>query len=78
MGTHIQIRNVDTEIHRSLKVRAAQKGVSLSDYLKQLIERDLRKANWSTFRDRLEEDGRPPIDLGNKAADYIREQRESR
>ena len=29
----IQIRNVPDNTHRTLKIRAAQKGVSLSDYL---------------------------------------------
>ncbi len=30
---HIQIRNVPDDVHRTLKERAAQEGVSLSDYL---------------------------------------------
>lgn len=33
MPSMIQIRNVPDELHRSLKVRAAQVGVTLSDYL---------------------------------------------
>lgn len=33
MSTMIQIRNVPTELHRQLKARAAQVGLSLSDYL---------------------------------------------
>lgn len=35
----IQIRNVPDEVHRTLKMRAAAKGVSLSDYLLREIER---------------------------------------
>jgi len=31
--TMIQIRNVPPELHRKLKVRAAEAGMSLSDYL---------------------------------------------
>jgi plasmid stability protein len=33
MPSMIQIRNVPDELHRSLKVRAAQTGMTLSDYL---------------------------------------------
>ncbi len=35
---NVQIRNVPPELHRKLKIRAAEKGMSLSDYL--LIEVD--------------------------------------
>ena len=34
----IQIRNVRDDIHRTLKVRAAQHGKTLSDYLLEEIE----------------------------------------
>lgn len=30
---HIQIRNVPPELHRKLKIRAAEAGMTLSDYL---------------------------------------------
>ena len=33
MSSMIQIRNVPKELHRDLKVRAAQVGMTLSDYL---------------------------------------------
>ena len=33
MATTLQIRNVPEEIHRKLKLRAVQAGLSLSDYL---------------------------------------------
>lgn len=33
MPSMIQIRNVPEELHRDLKVRAAQTGMTLSDYL---------------------------------------------
>ncbi len=36
----IQVRNVPAEVHRTLKVRAAQEGISLSDY----ILREIKKA----------------------------------
>ncbi|MGI8411068.1 MAG: FitA-like ribbon-helix-helix domain-containing protein [Solirubrobacteraceae bacterium] len=39
MGTLIQIRDVRDEVHRTLKARAAGKGVSLSEYLRVELER---------------------------------------
>jgi len=36
---HIQIRNVPPDLHRKLKVRAAQAGMTLSDYLLAEIRR---------------------------------------
>lgn len=35
----VQIRNVPDDVHRTLKARAAQDGVSLSDYLLREVER---------------------------------------
>ena len=40
MGKMVQIRNMPDDVHRTLKVRAAQRGISLSDYLLRLAERD--------------------------------------
>lgn len=43
MSKMIQIRHVPDEVHRTLKARAAQEGMTLSDYLlrevRQLTER---------------------------------------
>jgi hypothetical protein len=38
MSKMIQIRNVPDEVHRTLKVRAAAEGISLSDYIKRDLE----------------------------------------
>lgn len=38
---HIQIRNVPPELHRTLKIRAAESGMSLSDYLLETVIRPL-------------------------------------
>lgn len=38
MSKMIQIRNVPDEVHRTLKVRAAEEGISLSDYIKRDLE----------------------------------------
>lgn len=38
MSKMIQIRSVPDEVHRTLKVRAAEEGISLSDYIKRDLE----------------------------------------
>ena len=43
MPKMIQIRNVPDELHRTLKVRAASLGMTLSDYLLSEIEQVARK-----------------------------------
>lgn len=38
MSKMIQIRNVPDDVHRTLKIRAAGEGISLSDYIKRDLE----------------------------------------
>lgn len=38
MSKMIQIRNVPDEVHRTIKMRAAAEGLSLSDYVKRDLE----------------------------------------
>jgi hypothetical protein len=44
MSKMIQIRNVPDELHRTLKKRAALAGMSMSDYIKQELDRKSRQA----------------------------------
>ncbi len=39
MGRLVQVRDVPETVHRTLKARAAQSGISLSEYLQRLRER---------------------------------------
>jgi antitoxin FitA len=39
MPKMIQVRNVPDDVHRTLKMRAAAAGMSLSDYVKKDLER---------------------------------------
>lgn len=41
MSTNIQIRSVDDELAAAAKAEATRRRMSLSDYLKELIEQDL-------------------------------------
>jgi antitoxin FitA len=44
MSKMIQIRDVPEEVHRTLKVRAAAEGLSLSDYIKRDLEELAKQA----------------------------------
>lgn len=43
MSRMIQVRNVPDDVHRTLKVRAATAGLSLSDYVKRDLEDAARR-----------------------------------
>ncbi len=65
----VQIRNVPDELHRELKVRAAQAGMTLSDYLLQEI-RNL--AVRPTMREWVEQARRlEPVGVGISLAEAI-------
>lgn len=53
MATMVQIRNVPTEMHRVLKVRAALEGMSLSDYLLRELRTSLERPTVNELRVRL-------------------------
>jgi plasmid stability protein len=49
----IQIRNVPDDLHRRLKVRAAEQGLSLSDYLLRMAEREASYPTIEELTDRI-------------------------
>jgi plasmid stability protein len=76
MSKMIQVRDVPDRIHTILKVRAAQEGMSLSDYIKGELE---RAAERPTMREWLEltRQGKP-IPTRRSAAQIVRELRDAR
>ena len=46
MSKMVQVRNVPDELHRALKVRAAQSGMTLSDYILAELEGIAEKPTW--------------------------------
>jgi len=50
----IQIRNVPDDLHRKLRVRAAEAGTSLSDYLKSQLARLAETPTLDEMLDRIE------------------------
>ena len=59
----IQIRNVPPELHRKLKVRAAQGGMSLTEYLLAEIEQVASLPTPEEFKERLHSMPRLKLDI---------------
>lgn len=76
MSKMIQLRNVPDALHRTLKVRAAQSGMSLSDFLIDEIERIAERPTLDEIRERLA--GRAPANLRVTPAHAVRREREAR
>jgi plasmid stability protein len=76
MSKMIQVRNVPEQLHRKLKVRAAQEGVSLSEY----ILRELRRvADRPSPRELVERIGTiVREDMTPSPEELVREDRDSR
>jgi plasmid stability protein len=73
MPKMIQIRNVPDDLHGKLKARAAQRGLSLSDYLLRMAEREADTLSIEELTERIRRRG--PVKRGVSAADIIREMR---
>jgi plasmid stability protein len=75
MSKMVQIRNVPDALHRKLKVRAAEAGQTLSDYLLAELERTAARPTRQEMLARLH--GRQRVTLKTPAAVVIREERDS-
>lgn len=76
MSKMIQIRHVPDHVHRRLKARAAEAGLSLSDYLlaeiRSLAEAPTPDELWERVQ------SRGSVELDESAADAVRAEREAR
>ena len=75
MSKMIQIRNVPDELHRKLKVRAAERGMTLSDYLLAEVEEIADRPTLSELMERLATD--EPVELDEPPEVTIRRIREA-
>lgn len=75
MPRMVQIRNVPDALHRKLKVRAANAGQTLSDYLLAELERVGARPTRDEMLSRLH--SRRRATLKTPASTVIREERES-
>ncbi|CAN5481614.1 hypothetical protein BH20ACT10_BH20ACT10_10790 [soil metagenome] len=87
MAKTIQIRNVPDELHKTLKVRAAKSGMTLSDYLLSEMERmteeertaeEKQNAGKPTMKEWLDKVSRDePVELDEPPAATIRRFRDA-
>ncbi len=71
----IQVRNVPDTLHRELKRRARARGVTLTRYIQDILERETSRPHADEVLDRIAK--RPPADLGMSAAELLRSERRS-
>lgn len=74
MSKMIQIRNVPDEMHRMLKIRAAEEGISLSDLIKRELGVMSGLLTFEELAARVHARGRSKV----KTADTVRYIREAR
>lgn len=76
MGKMIQIRNVPEALHRRLKSRAAEAGMSLSDYLLLEMRKSAERPTVEELLQRIHSRG--PVQLRESPAQALRAEREKR
>lgn len=76
MSVMIQVRNVPDAIHRRLKARAAEEGVSLSDFVLAELRRVAERPSRGEILGRIA--AREPVALPSRAARLVRAERDSR
>ena len=70
---NLQVKNIPEPLHRRLKKHAQKRGSTLSDFVRQAIEKELAR---SEFSERLAK--RPPTHLGVSAASLLEDERAQR
>jgi antitoxin FitA len=76
MNKHVQIRNLPEVQHRKLKARAAAQGMTITDYVKRLVESDLQRPTMADLVARAKKLAQ--INIGSSSVDIVREDRDSR
>ena len=76
MSKMIQIRNVPDALHRRLRARAALAGMTLSDYLRQELEKSSAQLTQAELQLRLASLTRTVLD--EAPADAVRAERDAR
>ena len=76
MSKMIQVRNVPDRLHRELTKRAKARGQALTDYIQDLLEREVARPPASEVFDRIE--ARTPVKLDRPSSELIREERRKR
>ncbi|MGH7552502.1 MAG: FitA-like ribbon-helix-helix domain-containing protein [Longimicrobiales bacterium] len=72
----IQIRNVPANVHRDLKARAARAGMTLSDYLLDVIRKATERPEPELLLRRVRE--RVAVQVSESPAEAVRAERDAR
>lgn len=70
----LQVRNVSDDLRRVLKERAARRGLSLSDYVREELERTASRPTYDEWLDRVRLRGATTPTVS--AADQLRAERD--
>lgn len=76
MSKMIQVRNVPDKLHRELTKRAKERGQALTEYIQDILEREVARPPAPEVFDRIE--ARRPVKLDRPISDLIREGRQGR
>ncbi len=76
MAKMIQVRNVAPRLHRELVRRARLRGQTLTDYIQEILEREVARPPMAEVRARIA--GRSAVELVSTAAGLIRAERAGR
>jgi plasmid stability protein len=76
MSKMIQVRNVPDRLHRRLQQRAKKRGTTLTDYIQEILEREVARPPAVEVFERIGK--RATVDLGVSAADLIAQERGER
>lgn len=74
--TDLQIRGIPVKTRDALRRKAESKGLSMSQYLVDLIRKDVEKMPLEEWLAMVRAD--PPVDIGQPAAEVLREVRDER
>ncbi len=76
MNKFIQVRNLTEELQKKVKLRATEEGLTITDWVENLIELEMSHLSMKEIYARLR--SREPVHLSPSAAEMIREDRDSR
>lgn len=77
MSKMIQVRNVPDRVHRTLKARAAEAGMSLSDYIKRDLEASAERPSFGEIDAEVRARRRNSKLTAEEIVGYIREVRDA-
>jgi len=76
MSKMLQVRNIPERLHRELQRRAKARGQTLTDYVQEVLEREVARPPADEVFDRIE--SRRPVDLDIRVAEIIKQERTER